>query len=780
MVKREEEGIDVKDLLYHFLSNWRVFVFSVVVCLAVACIYIYYAMPTYRVSASVMVRDEKRGGDYITELAVFDEINALAKSATDNEVEILRSKSLSRRTVTELGLYKSYTGKSGFRKYDLYGKSPLVLNDSLFLVQEVTQPYIINVNLSRPEKMKLTLFCGETQLLDTTFSSFPIVMHTNLGLLELQKEYDCQSDECNDMTIKLESPIAVARAFSGNLTVMPFSKTTSVINLKLVTTNKEKGVKFLDGLISIYNRMAIDEKNESAMKTAVFIEERIKMLQDELGVTEKDLEDYKRREGLTDVFSNADLSLAKSAEYEQKRVDNETQLKLVLFLKEYLTNEQNRGMVIPSNVGLTDRGLVEQINLYNKMLLERNRLMQTTSENNPVVVQLSNQINGLYDNVVTLVENVESGLKISQADLKQQLDKYRGKIYNVPTQQRLFEEIERQRHIQQQLFLMLLQKREENALAMAATVNKAKVIDESMADAMPIAPKKSIILFFALAIALAIAVVFVLLKRYFSIYIKNANTIEKENLTSLPMLAEVPYFSETYIQNQNLEALRKEVFRLLRTNIQFMLKEKENKVILFTSYSSGEGKTYITANTAISFASLGKKVVAIGADIRNPHLKDFFRDDVKVGLSNYLGNTDLKYDEVIFSTPYENLDVIPAGAIPSNPTELLSSGRLDDLMEYLRNNYDYVLIDSAPLSLVSDTLVLARVADMSAIVFRANYSNKHWFKSINNLVEEGRLPKASFILNGLYEEKFLQRIYATYGYGYGKYEYRYLSKKEDE
>lgn len=770
---KKEEGIDVKDLLYHFLSNWRVFVFSIVVCLAVACIYIYYAMPTYRVTASVMVRDEKRGGDYITELTVFEDINALAKSATDNEVEILRSKSLARRTVTELGLYKSYMGHSGFRKYDLYGRSPIVLNDSLFLVNEVTQPYIIRIDLSDPEEMDLTLHCGEVQLVDTTFSSFPLLLHTNLGPLELVKEYDCESDECEEISIKLEAPISAARAYSNNLTVMPFSKTTSVINLKLVTTNKETGVKFLDGLISIYNRMAIDEKNESAMKTAIFIEERIKMLQDELGITEKDLEDYKRKEGLTDVFSNADLSLAKSAEYEQKRVDNETQLKLVLFLKEYLNSEQNRGMVIPSNVGLTDKGLIEQINLYNKMLLERNRLMQTTSENNPVVVQLTNQINGLYDNVMTLVDNVESGLKISQEDLKLQLDKYRGKIYNVPTQQRLFEEIERQRHIQQQLFLMLLQKREENALAMAATVNKAKIVDESIADSVPIAPKKSIILFFALMIALAIAVVFVLIKRYFSIYIKNANTIEKENLTTLPMVAEVPYFSEVYIPNQNLDTLRKEVFRMLRTNIQFVLKEKENKVILFSSYSSGEGKTYITANTAISFASLGKKVIAIGADIRNPHLKDFFCDEVKVGLSNFLANTDLSCDDVILSTEYDNLDVIPSGPVPPNPTELLSLSRLDEMMDYLRSKYDYILIDSAPLSLVSDTLVLARVADMSAIVFRANYSNKHWFKSINNWVEEGRLPNSALILNGLYEEKFLQRIYASYGYGYGKYEYRY-------
>lgn len=777
-MNKNEEGIDVKDLLYHFLSNWRVFVISIVVCLAVACIYIYYAMPTYRVTASVMVRDEKRGGDFITELSVFEDINALAKSATDNEVEILRSKSLARRAVQELGLYKSYEGKLGLRTFDLYGKSPVILRDSLFLLQELTQPYIFELDLSDPEEMDLLLFCGEEQLIDTTFSSFPLVVHTPLGPLELDKDMECQLSECKKMIVKLQSPMSVARSYSQNLTVMPFSKTTSVINLKFVTTNKVRGIKFLDGLISIYNKMAIDEKNESGLKTAIFIEERIKMLQDELGVTEKDLEEYKRKEGLTDVFSNADLSLAKSAEYEQKRVDNETQLKLVLFLKEYLNNEQNRGMVIPSNVGLTDRGLVEQINLYNKMLLERNRLMQTTSEHNPVVVQLTSQINGLYDNVLTLVDNVESGLKISQADLKQQLDKYRGKIYNVPTQQRLFEEIERQRHIQQQLFLMLLEKREENALAMAATVNKAKVVDESMADALPIAPKKSIILFFAFVIAVAVSVVYVLLKRYFSIYIKNSNAIEKENLTSLPLLVEVPYFSEEYIPESNLDSLRKEVFRMLRTNIQFLLKDKEQKVILFSSYSSGEGKTFITANTAISFASLGKKVVTIGADIRNPHLKDFFCNEVKVGLSNFLAHSDVRCDDVIIQTEYENLCVIPSGPIPPNPTELLSSGRLDDLISYLRSNFDYILIDSAPLSLVSDTLVLARVADISAIVFRANYSNKHWFKSINALVEEGRLPKTSLVLNGLYEEKFLQRIYATYGYGYGKYEYRYI-KRED-
>lgn len=770
IVRDDSQEIDIKEYLFYFLDHWKYFLVGLLVCLCVAFFYISYVMPTYQVTSTIMVKDEKRGGNFVTELSVFEDINALNNSNTDNEVEVLRSKTLIKNVIYTTQIYKQYIGKNFWKEYDLFDESPLFVEDSLFDVKNLSYAYVMTVRPFSDSTVSLRMESNECVLLDTTNCRLPLDIQTEKGTLTLQCRDWKGLTRYNEMRVSLIPPMSLARSYLKNLKIMPVSKNSSVVNLRFNTTNTEKGIRFLDALISMYNVTAIEEKNEVAAKTAQFIEERVDMLKEELGITEHNMEEYKKKEGLTNLVSNAQMSVAQATEYEQKRVANETQLNLVQSLRSYLSTEGNRGTVIPANVGLTDAGLVAQINQYNQLLLSRNRLMRTTSENNPVVLSQTSQIEELYDNIVLLVNNVEGGLKIMQSDLHRQYEKYKGQIYKAPTQERLYEEIDRQRQIQRQLFLMLLQKREENGMAMAATVNKAKVIEESLAEPNPVSPKRSLVLFLTLCIAFVLTVIVLLLKKYFSVQIANTAQLERENLTELPVLADVPLFTEEMSEKQT-KLLKVEAFRLLRTNIQFMLKGKSNKVVLFTSFVPNEGKTFVSANTAISFASLDKRVVVIGADIRNPELMTFFDEDSSKeqrGLSTYLSSDDMTIDDLVQHSKYKNLDVVSAGPTPPNSTELLSSERWDALITELKERYDYVLIDSAPVAIVSDTLVLSRVADLTLFIFRANSSNKNWFKSINNLSSSGRLSNVSVAVNCVKMDSG-KNAYGNnrYGYGYG-------------
>lgn len=762
----EERSVDLKDLVYTLLSHWKLFAISLGVCFMAALAFLHFKMPVYRVTSKIMIRDEKRGGGFFSEISLFDDIDMLYKANTENEVELLRSKTLVKNVILERGLYVDYYGKSFMKRRDLSSRTPVVLVDSLFDPTRLTGVLEVELKRCGDEQVHVSLSCDDQVLMDTLCLGFPIELKTDFGPLDfaLAREWK-HDDEFNTILVTIHSPISKAKNYIKRLNLSLTSKNSSIVELLLHTTNKERGVSFLNGLIDAYNRQAVEEKNEVATKTALFIDNRIKVLTEELGETEKNLEKYKKREGLTELSSNAQMYLQKGSEYEARRVECETQLNLVLSLKNYLSDEANRGSVIPSNIGIVDAGLIEQINQYNNLLLSRVKLLQTTSENNPVVAQQTMQLNGLFENIKLLVSNVEKSLNISLADLNRQADKFRGQISNVPTQERLFVEIERQRQIQQQLFLLLLQKREENALTMAATLNCAKVVEEGLADDLPIAPKRALAYFFALLAGLLIPALFIYLKRVFSFNLIDSSDLEQEGLTSLPVLAELP-LREEKITEAKWRRLCEEPFRLLRTNLQFVQKDKDAKVVLVTSFIPNEGKTFVASNVALSFSKLSKKIIVVGADIRNPQIKRYFEPNLKYGLSNYLANESIGVDDIIDHHESTNLDFISGGDVPPNPAELLSRSRLEDLFVVLRERYDYVLIDTAPVSIVTDTLILSRVADSTVFVCRSRYLDKRCFKYINDLAQEQRLPNMGIVINAVRKSKHSQ-YGESYGYGYG-------------
>ena len=555
------------------------------------------------------------------------------------------------------------------------------------------------------------------------------------------------------------------KEYVNSLSIAPTSKTTSVVVISLENTNTRRGRDYINKLLEMYNINANNDKNEVAQKTAEFIDERIGIISKELGSTEQDLENFKRSAGITDLSSEAQIALTGNAEYEKKRVENQTQINLVMDLQRYMKG--NEYEVLPSNIGLQDAASAGAIDRYNQMLVERKRLLRTSTENNPTIINLDTSIRAMRTNVQATLDATLKGLQITKEDLAREASRYSRRINDAPTQERQFVSIARQQEIKSGLYLMLLQKREENAITLAATANNVKIIDEALADDNPISPKKTIVYLVALVLGVGLPVGVIYLIGLTKFKIEGRADVEK--LTSLPVVGDIPLADEktgsiAVFENQN--NLMSETFRNVRTNLQFMLENGKN-VILVTSTISGEGKSFISANLAISLSLLGKKVVIVGLDIRKPGLNKVFNIPKKEhGITQYLTNTTANLmDFVQPSDINKNLFILPGGTVPPNPTELLARGGVEKAIETLKANFDYVILDTAPVGMVTDTLLIGRVADLSVYVCRADYTHKAEFTLINELAENNKLPNLCIAVNGL---DLNSRKYGYY-YGYGKY-----------
>ena len=568
-----------------------------------------------------------------------------------------------------------------------------------------------------------------------------------------------------NITATINNPLRVARWYCKSMTIEPTSKTTSVAVISLKNSSLRRGQDFINKLLEMYNINTNNDKNEIAQKTAEFIDERIGIISKELGSTEESLETFKRNAGITDLTSEAQIALTGNAEYEKKRVENQTQINLVEDLRRYMRG--NEYEVLPGNIGLQDAGLVAQIDRYNEMLVERKRLLRTSTENNPTIINLDTSIRAMKMNVDVTLDRTLQGLLITKADLDREASRFSRRINEAPGQERQFVSIARQQEIKSGLYLLLLQKREENAITLAATANNAKIIDDAIADEIPVSPKGKMIYLVALVLGVGIPVGVIYLINLTKFRIEGRSDVEK--LTSIPIVGDIPLTDEkqgaiAVFENQN--NLMSETFRNIRTNLQFML-ENDKKVILVTSTVSGEGKSFISANLAISLSLLGKKVIIVGLDIRKPGLNKVFNIPRKeVGITQYLANPEKNLMDLVQpSDVSKNLYILPGGTVPPNPTELLARDGLDKAIETLKKNFDYVILDTAPVGMVTDTLLIGRVADLSVYVCRADYTHKNEYTLINELAENNKLPKLCTVINGL----DLKRRKYGYYYGYGKY-----------
>lgn len=695
----------------------------------------------------------------------------------DNEIEVLRSKTIVKEVVEDLGLYISYTDEDEFPSRNMYKTSPVQVSLTPQEADLLEEPMIVKMALQPQGSMDVTVKIDDDEY-QKHFEKLPAVFPTDKGTLAffLTPDSVLSSKRTSEETTNLEKttrnitatinkPLTVAKWCCKNMTIEPTSKTTSVAVISLKNSNVQRGKDFINKLLEMYNINTNNDKNEVAQKTAEFINERIGIISKELGSTEKDLESFKRGAGITDLTSDAQIALTGSAEYEKKRVENQTQINLLQDLQKYMQNEGYE--VLPSNIGLQDLNLAAAINRYNDVLVERKRLLRTSTENNPTIINLDTSISAMKENVQVSLDRVLRGLFITKADLDREASRYSRRISEAPGQEREFVSIARQQEIKAGLYLMLLQKREENAITLAATANNAKIIDEAIADDAPVAPRSKITYLIALILGVGIPVGVIYLLELTKFKIEGRADVEK--LTSAPIVGDIPLTDEkqgaiAVFENQN--NLMSETFRNVRTNLQFMLGNGK-KVILVTSTVSGEGKSFISGNLAISLSLLGKKVVIVGLDIRKPGLNKVFNISKREqGITQYLANPEKNLmDLVQLSDVSKNLYILPGGTVPPNPTELLARDGLDKAIETLKKNFEYVILDTAPVGMVTDTLLIGRVADLSVYVCRADYTRKNEYTLINELIDGNKLPNLCTVINGLDLKK---RKYGYY-YGYGKY-----------
>ena len=774
----EDEKIDFRELLFKYLIHWPWFVGAVIVCLIGAWGYLRMTTPVYNISATVVIKDDKKGGAGMSPELEDLGLSGLMKSSKniDNEIEVLRSKTLVKEVVNQLNLFVTYTDEDEFPAKEMYKTSPVLVSLTPQEADILCSPMVVEMSLQPKGGLDVNIEIGDKKY-QKHFEKLPAVFPMDEGTLAffenvqdsaITKIVVAETTNVRHIKAIVNQPMAVARGYCKNLDINPTSKTTSVAVISLKNSSLQRGQDFINQLLAMYNSNTNNDKNEIAQKTAEFIDERIKIISKELGSTEASLESFKRNAGITDLTSEAQIALTGNAEYEKKRVENQMQINLVNDLRTYLTG--NEYDVLPSNVGLQNNALVGILERYNEMLIERKRLLRTSTENNPTIINLDTSIRATRANVQATVDATLQGLLIAKADLDREAGRYSRRISDAPGQEREYVSIARQQEIKSGLYLMLLQKREENAIALAATANNAKIIDEAIADTIPVSPKRSVIYLIALVLGVGLPVGFIYLLDLTRFKIEGRADVEK--ITNVPIVGDIPLTDEKNEKNgsiavfENQNNLMSETFRNIRTNLQFMLGE-DKKVILVTSTVSGEGKSFVSGNLAISLSLLGKKVVIVGLDIRKPGLNKVFKLSTKEkGITQYLVNPTMDLMSLVqVSNVNNNLHILPGGTVPPNPTELVAREGLDKAIAMLKEYFDYVILDTAPIGMVTDTMVIGRVADLSVYVCRADYTHKAEYTLINELYTENKLPNLCTIINGL---DMTKKKYGYY-YGYGKY-----------
>jgi capsular exopolysaccharide synthesis family protein len=758
----DEESVDLLELLFKYLRHWKWFAASVAVALVIAFVYLRYATPVYEVKTTVLLKDDRRGGG--ADLAAFQEMSLFnVKNNVDNEIEILRTVSLMERVVKEMDIYVEYYMSGRVKTSERYGQeAPIQLWVNPNRKDSIPNA-LFEVEFSKNGTL---LFTGEYD--DEKYSIQAKVTDTLIVLpfMPLQMKAMANVEPGTKVEVRLRNPTSVAQGILGNLSINLTGKTTSVVNVSLNTVHPQKGKDILTKYVYVYNDDNMSDQNMVAENTAAFLDERLAILTEELADVEQKVERYKQSEELTDISSEAKLFLEQSSANEQKRLETETQLSIVRDLEAYLSAPGGRDQLLPAGTGLQSSSLNSLIGEYNTLLLQRNRLRRTASADNQAMLDLTAQLESMAESVHASIAREKRNLNIVLEDIKRQATLYSSRITSIPRQEREFLEIQRQQSVKAALYLFLLQKKEENFLSMTVVVPKAKVIDVARSSGNPIAPRKMIVLLVALMLGLGLPVAVIFIREQLRFYIENKSELEK--LTKVPVLGEIPKSSElgTIVLHEHSTNTLAEMYRLLRTNLLFVLGTDHKKVLLVTSSVGGEGKTFMSINLGLSLAFLNKRVLVIGLDVRKPKLAEYLGMDNKTGITLYLSGHMSKDKLIRPSGVHKNLDVLPAGPIPPNPNELLARQELDDLIAHYRETYDYIILDSAPVGAVSDSYQLNRFADVCLYVVRAEYTHKQNIIDAEDNHTLNKLTNMYFVLNASDVQKSGYRY--GYRYGYGK------------
>lgn len=778
----EQSSFNFQKLYTIFILNWKWFVLSIIICLGCSYLYLRYKSPVYATSAKLLIKDDSNNKsasakDAISGMVDFGIISS--NYGVDNEIEILNTRTLAAEAVRDLKLYTSYWKKGRVKSVILYKNQPINVDVDAAHLEKLNAP--ISMSIERNEnkyivKGKYYVSVDENTVegpfkFEKTLAGFPATIGTKAGTLYFTNGKTRMKDG-DVMKVVIVSPMMMAAQYSSALSLEQTSKTSTTLNMQLNDKNIQRGIDYLRQLVICYNRQANEDKNEIAIRTEAFVNDRLEKINSELNSTEGQLENYKKRNRLVELKVDAKESVTNLSSYEQKLNEAATQISLINSLIQFAERPGNKYQVLPSNIGLRDEASISLINDYNKVALERNRLLRTASESSPVVEELTSQLKDMNSSIRMALSQAKRNLEIQRNAVASQYGQYNQEVSRTPEQERILTQIGRQQEVKSGLYLMLLQKREENSISLAATADKGKLV-ELPQYVGKVSPKTNIILLLGLILGIAIPSLVLYLLQFFRYRIEGHDDVEA--LTDIPIIADVAVANDAaktradIVVHENENNQMEEIFRSMRTNLQFMMKP-EDKVIMFTSSTSGEGKTFNAANLAISFALLGKKVVLVGLDIRKPRLAELFEiDNHHTGITKLLVKDDPTWNdvqkEILPSEINKNLDLLMAGPIPPNPGEIVTRPSLEKVLNLLKENYDYILVDTAPVGLVTDTLQIGKLVDATVFMCRADYTPKAAFNAINMFKAEKKLKNMAIVINGIDMSK---KKYGYY-YGVGKY-----------
>lgn len=759
---QENQEIDIRAWVLRILKNWYWFVLSCAIFGAIGA-YKYVTTPKeYRVDASIMIRNND---ELLPQMEIMSMIGVEGGKMTIDEVELLTSRDLMTKVIRDLNLQTEYRKldemkwQGQYPQHDLTVVYPANYLDTLkkgvnIEIKVRKNDYIVKVKYGRWTRSR-----HKVKDLTEPFA-------TCAGTLRFAINHP-QEIEVGDRYRMLTLPmLPLVDMYKKQIEAVPKKKESNVISIATATDMPSRARDFIRKEIDYYNLDAVEDKNLMASNTAEFVDERLRLIEEELAIAEAEVERYKKKNNIVSLTEEAELLVKETLEYGKRIAEIETQLNLVKFVNEFVAEEDKRGTLIPSNIGIVDESLVTLITQYNELLLKRMRVQRTATSENPIINQLDSQLEVLRENIIVSIGNVRSSLNISKKDLEDQYALAEKQSKNIPTQEREFIEVARNQKLKEELYLFLYKQREENALTLASAVMPAKVIASPQMNPNPVGPRLKLIalvcLFFGLLTPLVIMLIVDIMNNNVS---DDSKELEKRLKIPFAGVLVKNHRGEHIAVREGENSVSAELFRTLRTNIRFMQPVTEPcPVMLVTSSINGEGKSYVATNLAISMALLGKKVALVGLDIRKPMLANYLNLPSQGCLTSYLSDDAYALEDTILNFSVKNLDIIPAGIIPPNPSELLQSDRLDMFFQELRKRYDYVVVDSAPVAMVSDTFLLNRIADMTIYVTRANYTTFDLIDFLNQTHEQQRLPKMVAVLNGANAKK----IGFGYGYGYGQ------------
>lgn len=744
-----KESLGSSNFLHTAIRHWWLFALSFIFCFGILFLYLRKTLPSYIVSSTVLVDDHSlsfagignsKGNSMLKSVMGGGDVNVF------NEIEILASENLAAKTVDALDINCRYYEKTGFlKKQDHYGTSPIIVEapKELFDTLSVTLPFKIKVNADGKTDItvKKGMFSNYAELKGV---ELPATVKTPFGLFVVKPTQYFTPKHEYSITASVAGNIPAALELQKDMTVDLKAKKTDIVYMDVMDNDVKRGRDILNTLVRLYNERGMKESDTQGMTTARFIDERLSLIYKNLMGSEAEIEAYKKAHSLVDPYTQVKSSIIKGETSESAIIALETQYRIASMIKGFITDPANKHSLIPFE---SDSLSAKMVRSYNALITQRQHLETSAKADNPALVQLDQQLNAMRENMLGSVNNALGAMRIKIDKAKDVQGESKGDMSQFASTERETRTLYRNQAIQNELYIFLLQKREENALKMAAAQPKGKLVDEAYAASEPVKPKKPLLAFVALIMTFALPFCILYVKKLLKNKIGSQD--ELEAITPAHLLGQIYHAREDELQViADTNTKNAELFRYLRGNVQFVLPESTDKVVLVTSAVAAEGKSYIAANVASSLALMGKKVALVELNLRKPSLGEMFGIIASKGMSDYLSNGEVSLHDIV-NTTADGLDVYVAGSVPPNPSELLQGSRAAQLMEQLREQYDYVVVDSASLATTSDTFSLTNQADATVVVLRANSTKQAYVKWINRLMAEGKLSNVGFVLNGV-------------------------------